>query len=226
MSWDDVVETPKQMKARQAKVGKTVVPGPIPGTAEVREAQEEADRTGHPVQVKGMGTAGTPRLEEEKPSMYEFMRTTTSQLADIWTAVGELRTHMATIVMQLNRGATYNPEEHAKRAAEVKGKVEVADLKPRRKKVEEDEAEAEAAVEAVKENTKNLAKAAQEVLANNKAKKAVVDVPSIDVCNHAALLYIKKHGRGALETRLAQYHAKRVSEIPEEKRHLFLQDVS
>ena len=51
MSWDDAVEQPKR-KGKTAK-------------GAYAQAQEEADATGQPVRVEGVGTTDTPRLEEE-----------------------------------------------------------------------------------------------------------------------------------------------------------------
>jgi hypothetical protein len=118
---------------------------------------------------------------------------------DMETMVSETRTHMATLVMQLNRGVV--PEKEKKAVKEVFGAVELADKLTSGKSV--------ALTVSKEEKAAAVAKAAQEVLANNRAKRVIVDVPSLDVLNHAALGYVQKHGRGALETRLAQYHVKR-----------------
>ena len=54
----------------------------------------------------------------------------------------------------------------------------------------------------------------------------VKDVPSMDVLAHAMGKYITKHGRGALETRLAQYKVKKAGELSDENKILFLQDIT
>lgn len=189
----------------------------IPEEIKERIAKSEPTKTRMPVSHGNPGMQ--PDHEPVKPSEVrpkpDEPQSMWPMLQDIRARVMTTETLLQTLVMQLNRIGDYKlatpahretPEEQVKRMAAIPGKVEVADLSPKQ--------------------TKKLETAAQEVLANNKAKKPVVDIPSIDVITHALVLYIKKHGRGAAETRLAQYHVKRASEIPEEKRHLFLADIS
>ena len=175
------------------------------------EAQHEAQHQQAVREIKNktpinMAPDGDPKVAkgQTEGSMTQWMFTVDNHIAELMGDVKQVRTLLQTLVMQVNRGQEKLPV--------VLPPTEAAP----KKQTAEEKAKAE--------------KTAAEVLANNKHKNGkpppVVDVPTLEVLAAQMNKYIKKHGKGALETRLLQYDVKKASDIPEEKRHLFLADIA
>jgi len=149
---------------------------------------------------------GAPAKGHTEGSMTQWMFTVSNQLSEMGNVIREVRTLLQTLTLQANRGVISKERER-----------EIVDDAQERIKTALD--------------PKKLEKTTAEVLANNKPKangekKAVVDVPSNEVLAAALGKYIKRHGRAAAETRLAQYKVKKAGELSDEQKPLFLQDIS